>query len=483
MVRTSSAPVRHSILPSYILRALAQQTEFPELQEMASHTLAVGREIRKEREDYATALREGRVDDTAGMKRQGPRVPTDRPPIGATKYRYCYDLEGSEDHRIGRLVWREGYPEVADAAVMEAVNYAGIVHDFYREVFDRNSLDNHNMPLLSCVHFGRGVANAFWDGQRMVYGDGDGQLFERFTKSLDVVAHEMTHGVQTFTSNLTYYGESGALNEHFSDVFGVVVKQWHLGVDVDQDDANWLVGAELISAMGKTKGIRAIRDMGPQPGYKDSPIGTDIQPKHYDDKYTGAGDRGGVHINSGIPNLAFYRTAKLIGGNAWDAPAKIWYETMIRLPSDADFALAAKTFAEVAGEKYGADSKEQFAVVTAFKEVGVDPGVELSEEAVAKWSEELKDRIEGFEVPRKAKEEAERTDELADDSRDDELDLDDDAVDHDDDSPADDLGSDDDGPSDDTPTDSPSGSRGLGRFSRSRARSNRRAADSRPSIG
>jgi hypothetical protein len=155
------------------------------------------------------------------------------------------------------------------------------------------------MTLISTVHVGepdqagkfQPMDNAFWDGAQMAYGDGDGVVFQRFTRSLDVVAHELTHGVQSFTSNLVYRGQSGALNEHFSDVFGILVRQWKLGEKADK--ASWLIGADVL-VPAKTR--RAIRDMeNPGTAYVDDPdLGTDPQPAHMKDFYSGAADNGGV---------------------------------------------------------------------------------------------------------------------------------------------------------------------------------------------
>ena len=227
------------------------------------------------------------------------------PSPAASKNRLVYDAKG-KDSFPGKLVRSEGQKKSADVAVNEAFDHCGDTYDFYRELFERNALDGSGMTLISTVHVGepdqagkfQPMDNAFWDGAQMAYGDGDGVVFQRFTRSLDVVAHELTHGVQSFTSNLVYRGQSGALNEHFSDVFGVLVRQWKLGEKADK--ASWLIGADVL-VPAKTR--RAIRDMeNPGTAYVDDPdLGTDPQPAHMKDFYTGAADNGGVHLNSGIP--------------------------------------------------------------------------------------------------------------------------------------------------------------------------------------
>ena len=131
------------------------------------------------------------------------------PSPSGSKYRLVYDMRenGSMLALPGTLVREEGGPQATDAAVNEAFEFAGVTYDCYKEIFGRNSLDDRGMQLISSVHFGRRTQNAFWTGFQMAYGDGDGQIFLRFTKSLDVVAHELTHGVVTYTSNLIYENE------------------------------------------------------------------------------------------------------------------------------------------------------------------------------------------------------------------------------------------------------------------------------------
>src|SRR5919206_292413 len=154
------------------------------------------------------------------------------------------------------LLRSEGSPAGNDAAVNEAYDGLGDTYDFYWEVLDRNSIDDEGMPLNATVHYGQNYDNAFWNGERMVFGDGDGDLFNRFTISLDVIGHELTHGVTQDESQLTYYGQPGALNESVSDVFGSLVKQHKLGQTADQ--ADWLIGAGLLAPDVHGK---ALRDM------------------------------------------------------------------------------------------------------------------------------------------------------------------------------------------------------------------------------
>jgi Zn-dependent metalloprotease len=291
------------------------------------------------------------------------------------KARQVFDAKKS-DHLPGTLVRAEGQGKVSDAAVNEAYDGSGDTYDFYHENFDRNSLDDNGMTLISSVHVGEvddnghlgTMNNAFWNGEQMAYGDGDGVLFTSFTKSLDVIGHELTHGVQSFESNLPYRNQSGALNEHFADVFGVLVRQWKNGETVAK--ANWLIGAEVF-IQAPTR--RAIRDMeNPGTAFVNDPdLGTDPQPNHMSKLFTGPRDRGGVHINSGIPNRAFVLTAKALGGKAWEVAGRIWYDTLRQLPSNnpsVQFIDCAKLTVQIA-TTHGAAAKK--AVNAAWKKVGI----------------------------------------------------------------------------------------------------------------
>jgi Zn-dependent metalloprotease len=288
------------------------------------------------------------------------------------KHRLVYDAR-KKDQLPGKLARSEGQAKVADAATNEAFDFSGHTYDFYHELFERNSLDGNGMTLISSVHVGEvddtgqfvPMSNAFWNGEQMAYGDGDGTLFRRFTQSLDVVGHELTHGVQSFTSNLTYFDQSGALNEHFADVFGILVRQWKMGETVAK--ANWVVGAEVLVPAPTRRGIRDMENPGTA-YVNDSDLGTDPQPAHMSKIYTGARDRNGVHINSGIPNRAFVLAAKAIGGKAWDVTGRIWYETLLQLTNESRFIDCAKVSIQVA-TTHGASAKK--AVKAAWKKVGI----------------------------------------------------------------------------------------------------------------
>ncbi|MDQ2979781.1 MAG: M4 family metallopeptidase, partial [Acidobacteriota bacterium] len=254
------------------------------------------------------------------------------------------------------------------AAVDEAYDGAGATYDLYRETYGRNSIDDRGMRLDSSVHYGSGYDNAFWNGSQMVYGDGDGKLFHRFTLCVDVVGHELTHGVTAHEANLEYHDQPGALNESISDVFGSLVKQRARGQTAQQ--ADWLIGEGLFTSAVSGVSLRSMK--APGTAYDDPVLGRDPQPGHMRDYVETYEDDGGVHINSGIPNRAFYLAAVAIGGNAWEKAGKIWYVALRdHLRRSSTFADAASLSARVAADLYGADGGEARAVREAWKAVGV----------------------------------------------------------------------------------------------------------------
>jgi Zn-dependent metalloprotease len=262
----------------------------------------------------------------------------------------------------------EGQPATGDPAVDEAYDALGASHDFFWKVLGRDSIDNKGFALIGSVHYGQDYENAFWNGAQMVFGDGDGEIFERFTRSLDVIGHELTHGVIESEASLVYADQSGALNESISDVFGVLIKQHVLGQTANE--ADWLIGADLLTPRIKGIGLRSMAHPGT--AYDDPLLGKDPQPDHMRKFVITQEDNGGVHINSGIPNRAFYLAAKTLGGFAWEKAGRIWYDTLCdkRLHSEASFAAFADLTLAHARHLFGPD--EAKAVRHAWSEVGVD---------------------------------------------------------------------------------------------------------------
>ena len=261
----------------------------------------------------------------------------------------------------------EGDPVTADDDVNAVYEAGGAVRDYYRNKLGRNSIDNLGLNQVHNVHFGENYMNAFWDGSQMTYGDGDGTIFVSFSRDPDVVAHELTHGVTQHTAGLVYYGQSGALNESMSDVFGTVIQQSIDGTTAD--DADWLIGNDI---MGPELYGEALRSMkAPGTAYDNYIFGKDPQPDHMIRYYHGADDNQGVHINSGIPNKVFYLVAMDIGT---DKAALIWYSTLQRLWPTAifgDFAYMVAESARLLTKSKQVPLGTTQTVRSALKEVGL----------------------------------------------------------------------------------------------------------------
>ncbi|CAN9092697.1 unnamed protein product [Alternaria alternata] len=294
--------------------------------------------------------------------------------LPGTVQRKIYSCNGTEN-LPGSLVRSEGQVRIKDRQVNNVYDGFKITHAFFSEIFGRNSLDGRGLPLIGSVHFNlsstpEGYNNAFWDGEakQMVFGDGDHISFDFLTDSLDVIAHELSHGFVQFSSPLEYEVQSGALNESCADVFGSMVEQWHMHQSVD--DADWILGQTLFPVAFTGSALRTFKA---GKAYTNDPVfGTDPQPKHMDNLYKESGDNGGVHINSGIPNHAFYLAAKSLGGYSWEKAGKVWYKTMIsgKIEPTCNFKTFAKATVDVAGEEFD-DKSVQKAVHDAWVKVGV----------------------------------------------------------------------------------------------------------------
>ncbi len=337
------------IVPPHILRAIAARGT-PRQRAWALQALALSERTRGRRDVL------GEIAAASALAAAGRR-------------RSVYDAR--KGSRLpGTLVRSEGEPPVADVAVDEAYDGAGATYDLYHDVYGRDSIDDRGMALVSTVHYRVAYDNAFWDGGQMVYGDGDGKIFQRFTKAVDVIGHELTHGVTQYEASLEYADQPGALNESFSDVFGSLVKQRVLSQTASE--ADWLIGAGLFTAAVHGNALRSMA--APGTAYDDKVIGKDPQPADMAHYVETPDDNGGVHINSGIPNRAFYLAATAIGGNAWEKAGKVWYVTLRdRLRPRSDFTAAANLTVAVAKELFGARGAVARAVAAAWAEVGVLP--------------------------------------------------------------------------------------------------------------
>jgi Zn-dependent metalloprotease len=352
---------RHSIfciLPPYLLEQIVQNGSSAQ-SNGAKQALISSQLIREKRQAAALAV-----------TRSPSRAKT---AVVVVKQRAVYTANTGKT-LPGTLVRSEGNAPVADVAVNEAYDGSGATFDLYDVIFGRNSIDNNGLKLISTVHYGKGYDNAFWDGGQMVYGDGDEnlpvsqRLFNRFTISLDVIGHELTHGVTQYEANLTYANQPGALNESISDIFGSLVKQYQRGQTADQ--ADWIIGEGLFTSNVNGVGIRSMK--APGTAYDDPVLGKDPQPAHMKDYVTTTSDNGGVHINSGIVNHAFYLIAMEIGGVAWEKAGRIWYKALTeKMKSTSNFQDAANLTVEAAGELFGINSVEQKAVLNGWSQVGI----------------------------------------------------------------------------------------------------------------
>ncbi len=367
------------IVPPHILREIAEKGTTRQ-QEWAKRTLLSSEQFRGQRLAMAeTTKLVARVSAT-------------------TKERVVYDAK-SGTTLPGERARGEGDPATDDPAVNEAYEGSGDTYDMYQQVYGRHSLDDENMQLASTVHYRQGYDNAFWNGEQMVYGDGDEdlpeneRLFNRFTKSLDVIGHELTHGIIQFAAGLVYRDQPGALNEHFADVFGSLVKQWKRNETAEE--ADWLIGAELLTEHVNGDALRSMK--APGKAYHDPVLGDDPQPAHMDNFQDVDYDHGGVHINSGIPNHAFYVVALTIGGPVWERAGKIWYRTLMdrRLTARSSFQVAADLTHVIAGEEFGSGSREQQAVRAGWSTVGIQMTGKDTEGEPRKDEEKEKDKGPG----------------------------------------------------------------------------------------
>jgi len=288
--------------------------------------------------------------------------------IAAAPDRTISDAAGTQS-LPGTVVRREGEDPVSDAAADEAYDGLGATFALFQDVYGRNSIDGIGLPLDASVHYGKLYDNAFWTGERMVFGDGDGEIFARFTASLSVIGHELGHGVTQYTAGLVYLGQSGALNESVSDVFGALVEQHSRGESTAE--ATWLIGDGIFTDKVEGSALRSMK--APGTAYDDDVLGKDPQPAHFDDYIDTDDDDGGVHLNSGIPNRAFYLAAEALGGNAWERAGQIWYDTITGpvLTARADFAAFARATVAAATARYGEGSTEVKAVEAGWSGVGV----------------------------------------------------------------------------------------------------------------
>lgn len=236
-------------------------------------------------------------------------------------------------------------------------------YEYFKNTHNRESINGAGGTIVSIVNVsdenGNSMDNAFWNGFAIFYGNG-AQAFRPLARALDVAGHEMSHGVVQSTANLEYFGESGALNESFSDVFGAMI---------DRED--WQVGEDVVNIQFFPSG--ALRDLeDPHNGAATGDFGRGWQPKHTNEQFTGQQDNNGVHINSGIPNHAYYRFAIEVGR---DRAERIWYRALTNyLTRSSQFVDMRNAVINAAQDLHGNNSPEVSAAQDAFSEVGIGEG-------------------------------------------------------------------------------------------------------------
>lgn len=290
----------------------------------------------------------------------------------APAVREVYDAQGRET-QPGKKARFEGEKPTGNVEVDNGYDYTGFVRDFYAKEFGRNSIDGKGMKYVSTVNYGQNYENAFWDGKQMTYGKPSASSPFRTFVILDVAGHEITHGVTEMESGMRYFGQSGALNEHLSDVFGVMIEQYSKGHTADK--ANWIVGENIWKENIKGRGLRDM--LNPGEAYNDPAIGKDPQPAHMKDYYKTWGDNGGVHYNSGIPNKAFATFAVDVGGHSWDAPGHIWFEARKNAGSNPSFGSFAAHTLEAAKKLGHTDLVPK--LEKAWDNVGVKPDINATD--------------------------------------------------------------------------------------------------------
>ncbi|MEU7567523.1 M4 family metallopeptidase [Streptomyces fradiae] len=349
----SPTPVFCTIVPPHLLDRLSRSAD-PAVAAAARRTLVADEANRTTR----------RLTTVTGVRPAPSGVPE---PAGAPR-RTVHDAE-NRTRLPGRKVRSEGEEPTGDATVNRAYAGLGATFELFLTAYGRDSIDGAGLPLDATVHYDREYGNAFWNGERMVFGDGDGEIFKDFTLPVDVIGHELAHGVTQYTANLAYFSQPGALNESMSDVFGSLVKQYALGQNADE--ADWLIGAGLLTDQVQGVALRSMK--APGTAYDDDVLGKDPQPAKMADYVDTAADNGGVHINSGIPNHAFYLVATALGGPAWERAGRIWYDVLTggKLKETADFAAFARLTVAAARERFGESGAEAEAVLKAWSTVGV----------------------------------------------------------------------------------------------------------------
>ena len=287
----------------------------------------------------------------------------------ATNVIETYSMNGGTSSKTLVQATSNIFSSENDKAAVSAQYNAKRSLDFYKNVFGRNSLDGNYMNIVSSTQYSTNYNNAFWSGSQMVYGDGDGFTFTYLSGDLDIVGHEMTHGVIDYTADLYYHNESGALNESMADVFGVLIstyEKYHVesGGNWVFDVDDWVIGDDIYTPLIAGDALRSLS----KPALYGQPENMNAYVYSPD---TEAGDWGGVHINSGILNKVGYLVAESIG---MEKTAQIYYRALVQyMTAMTDFEQAKNYLIQAAKDLYGQDAAEMAAINNAFAAVGIGP--------------------------------------------------------------------------------------------------------------
>lgn len=338
-----------SIIPGDVLKRFAEDKKLSEQERKSFADAAlVDAQMRRLR------IEAGKLTSITATMARAPKAAVASPAITVADCHHSQTLPGAPVANPGSS---------NDLTIKRAYDETKAVAEFYKKVFGRNSIDDAGMTLGSSVHYGVKYNNAFWNGMRMTYGDGDANIFIDFTKSNDVIGHELTHGVTQHTLQLAYSNQAGGLNESLSDVFGSMFRQWRAGQTVNQ--ADWLIGHEIMGPGAVTRGFTCLRDMA-SPGAKHCLA---PQPYHFSNYKSGMDP----HYSSGIPNFAFYKIAAAVGGKSWEKVGQVWYKAMTGFKPSPNMTM--KTFAnrtrKLAVSMYPADVALRNAVDAGWIAVGL----------------------------------------------------------------------------------------------------------------
>lgn len=350
------------IVPPHMLEVIALRGD-ERIAEMARSLLKQSQQLRRERQEHGNVTPPPPEGSARAARARSAGLSADP---GFVPDRQLYDGQNRAT-LPGKLVREEGEGPCGIEDADRVYDASGEVFRLFADEYERDSLDGKGMPLIATVNHRRNYNNAFWNGEQMAYGNGDGRLFRTFV-DLSVISHEMTHGIVQHSGGLVYRDQSGALNESIADVFGAIAVQRHKSQTVYE--ADWIIGGEILGPEVNGVGLRSMK--APGTAYHDELMGQDPQPFHMDNFLSTTDDNGGVHINSGIPNHAFYLYCMYLGGNSWEKPGLVWYRALQALNNPlASFAEWSDQTVATAIELFGIGSMEVTMLRRAWKLVGL----------------------------------------------------------------------------------------------------------------